>query len=204
MLYSIFHFIFYIIAKLFFNLKVYGLNNIPKRGAALIFANHVSFLDPPVVGTAITNRQIYYLARDTLFKNFFISFILKSWNGIPMNRGVGFRGGFEKALEVLKKGNVLLAFPEGTRSIDGKIQNGKVGIGMLVYRAKVPVIPCYIDGTFKVLPRGAKFIKFNRISVRFGSPLDFSEMYKLSESKEVYQVIVEKIMESIRKLSMEV
>ncbi|MFH1824001.1 MAG: lysophospholipid acyltransferase family protein [Candidatus Firestonebacteria bacterium] len=200
MIYSIFYVIFYIIAKLFFRLKVYGLENIPKKGAVLILANHISFLDPPAIGAAMTNRKIYYLARDTLFKNFFINFIFKGWHMIPMSRGVGFRGGLERALEILNKGEALLAFPEGTRSIDGKLQRGKPGIGMLVHSAKVPVIPCCIDGTFKIFPKGAKFVKFHRITVRFGSPLDFSEICKLNESKEVYQKIVNDVMESIKRI----
>lgn len=201
MLYYIGYSLFWIFFKTYFRLKVSGLDNVPETGAVIITSNHESFLDPPLVGVSVSNRSTYFMARDTLFKNRVFGFILKRVHSFPVNRGTGFRGGFNKALELLKEGKLILVFPEGTRSYDGKLQRGKAGAGMLIYDAKVPVIPCYVDGSYEAMPRSSKLILPKKICIKFGKPIKLDDFYKLEESKEVFQKICDRVMDAIKEIN---
>ncbi len=182
----------------FFRFSVTGLENIPKKGSLLILSNHASMFDPPAVGLSIWSRPTWYMARDTLFTNPLAGALLRSIHAIPLNRGTGFRGGYEKVKGVLKKGGAVIAFPEGTRSPDGALQKGKAGVGMLMFEARAAVIPCYISGSAAALPKGKKVPKlFTRMSVNFGPAVELSDIYGLPDEKVTYQLAVDRIMEHI-------
>ena len=188
--------------KLYFRGKAKGLENIPKKGSCLILSNHVSHLDPPFIGViAYFRKKTKFMARDTLFENFFLRFFLNHVGAIPLNRGTGYRGGFEKALEALKKYDMaLVAFPEGTRSEDGKLKPGKPGIGLFVLQANVPIVPCHITGAYEAFPKNSKFPKPGHITFTFGKPFTIPPVVGREPEKEDYIRVAGEVMEKIAEL----
>ncbi|MEK6680423.1 MAG: lysophospholipid acyltransferase family protein [Nitrospirota bacterium] len=203
MFYAVFHLIFFIIAKVFFRVKVIGHSNIPKKGGVIIASNHVSYLDPPFVGCVIS-RRVNYMARDDLFRNPVFAWILRKWKSFPVKRGTGDRGAIKEAVRRLKKGEPMLLFPEGTRSRDGRLREGKAGVGIIVALSGVKVVPAYIKGSEEVLPRDSKRLRFKKVIVSFGKPIDFTGMIEENRgNKDLYSDISKRIMERIAELKEE-
>lgn len=190
----------YYLAKILFKIlcrcKVYGKKNVPKKGGCLIAPNHASFVDPHLVGSSCP-REIYFFARSTLMKKKVFEILLDLWNCIPVDRDTPTPGSLKKAISVLRNGHALLVFPEGTRTEDGNLQEAKLGLGYIAQKAKVPIVPVYVYGTYDVLPKGAKKIKFRKVAVLFGKPLDFQNDYQTKGNEEIYQNISNRVMESI-------
>lgn len=108
--------------------------------------------------------------------------------------------GIKKALAVLRAGEPLLVFPEGTRSLDGSLQPGKAGIGMIAHRSRMPILLLYIAGANRVLPRGANFIRFRHVYSVFGKPLCYADLLFQKGSTDIYQEISNRVMEEMEKL----
>lgn len=198
MLYNVIHKVLRFLFKLLFRLKIEGAENIPLDGGVLVCSNHLSNLDPVVLGTAIP-RSAYYMAKSGLFRNPIFSRLLIIIHAFPIHRGGFSRQAFKKAQDFLNKGEILIVYPEGTRSVDGRFGPAKAGVGMLVAKAgDIPVIPARIIGTNRALPVGGLFIRPYPIEVRFGSPLHFEIPFH--PSKGVYQEISESIMTAIKEL----
>jgi 1-acyl-sn-glycerol-3-phosphate acyltransferase len=183
------------LGKLFFKFEVRGAEHLPRAGAAIIASNHASYLDPPLVGMAIP-RPIFYFAKEELFRSFFGSAI-RVVNAIPVNRDQLDRKTLRNVLQVLARGEMILMFPEGTRTKTGELQEGKPGTGFIAYHAKVPVIPAYVSGSFDILPRGGKFFRFTKCTVTFGPAVDFTELYNAARTKDVYERMSREIMKGI-------
>ncbi|MBI1821453.1 MAG: 1-acyl-sn-glycerol-3-phosphate acyltransferase [Nitrospirae bacterium] len=200
MLYAVLHLFSFIIFKLFFNLKVEGRQNIPKKGGAILASNHASYADILLIGCGIW-RRLRYVAKAEIFKKFLSRGIWTYLGGIPINRRGVNRDSFKKIIDqVEKKGNLVVIFPEGTRSTDGHLKEAKMGIGMLVSLSGAKVIPTYISGSEKVLPVHSRRIKIHPVSVTYGEPIDFSDLSRQWEGKELYQRISLRIMERIHEL----
>ncbi len=154
---------------------VSGLQNVPS-GGCIIACNHQSFLDPPLVGSAL-QKETFFFARKTLFNNPILGYILRTCNTIPVDRDGGSDvAAFKKVFSVLKNGHSLLMFPEGTRSKDGRLQEAQAGIGLIACKTRVPVVPVRVFGAASLLPRG-HFLPHPgaRISVRFSPALSVEE-----------------------------
>jgi 1-acyl-sn-glycerol-3-phosphate acyltransferase len=191
---------FQLLFRLYFRGSVHHAENIPRDGSFLIAANHASFLDPPMVGQAIP-RQICYLARKTLFRNPVIGALLRSWKSIPLDRDEGDIGAIRAILNALKKGEAVMLFPEGTRTNDGKLQAAKPGIGFLVAKANVPVVPARIWGSFEAMGRGKSWPRPVKLHVTFGKPLRFDTSNVKREEREIaYRRISDDIMAAIAQL----
>lgn len=135
-----------------FSLRVEGRRNMPEKGAALVVANHQSFLDPPTIGLA-NNRRMAYLTRKTLFDNPVFGIILRLVNSVPIDQdGIGIEG-IRNILTRLEQGWPVLVFPEGARTENGDLQLLKPGISMLIKRAKAPIVPVAIAGSYYAWPR---------------------------------------------------
>ena len=186
--------------RLFYDLRYTGMEHLPAKGGYLIASNHVSFYDPPVVGCGI-QRETYYLARKTLFVPPIMDKLLPTIKAVPVDQDKPDMAGLKKMIEVLKSGDPEVLFPEGSRSYDGKLQEAKPGIGLLVAKAGVTVIPARIFGAMEAWPRDGKIRLWQPIEVVFGPALDFKG------SKEVqnkdYQAISNKIMAAIELLQPE-
>ncbi|HUK81974.1 MAG TPA: lysophospholipid acyltransferase family protein [Verrucomicrobiae bacterium] len=180
---------------------VYGATKLPDDGAFILAGNHVSFLDPPFFGLAC-KREAFYMARDTLFRNPIAGAVLRSWNCVPISRDRGDVGAMRTVLRMLGEGKAVLMFPEGTRSKDGKLQEARAGIGMVVAHARVPILPMRIFGTERALPRGASFPRPARVTIVFGEPFmyplpaDFEKM-RGEPLKALYLEIAREIMRRI-------
>jgi 1-acyl-sn-glycerol-3-phosphate acyltransferase len=204
MLYHVIRIILYCLARLLFSYQTVGGENIPRKGTALLASNHASYLDPPLVGIG-TSRIVTYVAKKELFRNPTMDlFLRKVCHCIPVDRDKMDRKTLKDILTVLKKENeLMLIFPEGTRTFDGKLQEPKIGAGMIAYMAKVPVIPVYIKGSYEIWPRGAGSIKRGHCTVYFGKPMEFKDCFSQGHSREVYLEISQRIMGTIAQLERE-
>jgi 1-acyl-sn-glycerol-3-phosphate acyltransferase len=164
-----------ILFKLYFRWELYGVENVPLQGGGLIVSNHASFLDPVLLGTSLP-RSIHYLARKSLFKNKLISYVLRSVNAVPVDRDGNGMAGLKAILERLQSGCVVNLFPEGTRTLDGKLQKARSGVGLAVMKSNVPVIPTRIFGSFESYGRDALFPKPKKIIIKYGRPIDFNPL----------------------------
>ena len=203
MTYFISRLIYKIILTLFFKLEVVGRKNVPRKGPFIMAANHMSYVDPAVVGVACNTVPISFLAKRELGEIPFLGAWCKSVGCIFVERDSGKPEPLKRALKALKEGKALGMFPEGTRSLDGNLQKAKSGIGIIVAKSKVPVIPMYISGTSKALPKGKKILRPTRIRARIGMPVDISESFAIREKREAYEFIGDRIMSAISSLRYE-
>ena len=182
--------------KIFFRLKITGAENCPKNGPLIIASNHASFFDPLIAGFAVP-RPVNFMARDSLFRNRIFGKILMSVNAFPLRREGADLGAMRLAIDKLCQGNAVLIFPEGTRSKDDNLGTPRAGIGFLAAASGAQILPCYIKGSMAVLPRGAIFPRFKKISAYIGKPLKFD---KNETGKEYYMQIASKTMAAISEL----
>ncbi len=178
-------------------LKVVGRENIPDRGKVLLVSNHRSYFDPPLVAYAVKKRPVFFMAKEELFRTPVIGFLIKHWgNAFPVKRGRFDLKALKTALEVLSAGELLCIFPEGTRAPKGRFLRPKWGAGMIALKAKAPIVPCLIEGSEDVIPKGSKFPRFAKVSIRFGEPFNID----LEDAKENYQKAADIMMEKIKEL----
>jgi 1-acyl-sn-glycerol-3-phosphate acyltransferase len=166
-------------ATVFYRFRRFGAHNIPAEGPCVIVANHQSHMDPPVIGAAIWNRQLTFVARAGLFKNAFFGWTLRSVNAIPIEEGDRAEiATIKKFIERLKQGEIVIVFPEGTRSTDGSLGEFKAGAALLIKRANCPVVPAAIEGAFDAFPRGQHLptLLGQRVAIAFGEPIDPVEL----------------------------
>ena len=187
-----------LIVRFFGRFKIIGAENIPKTGGVLLCCNHLSHLDPPALSNGCP-RHIHYIAKQELFDDPYIGWLFHRIEAIPVKRGTADRNALKLAAEFLDKGCVVGMFPEGTRSVDGKLQPPEAGVGLIALRSKAVVVPACVIGTDKVFPAGAKFFKFGRIKIVYGKPINMNDLYEKS-GREAVDAIGERIMEHIQLL----
>ncbi len=184
--------------RLFYRLKVYGQENIPE-GPALLASNHVSFYDPPLIGTA-TPEEIHYLAGEHLYHNPLLRLIITNLNAHPIHGSTNDLSTFKLICHLLNEGDKVVIFPEGARSEDGQLAEIKSGVGMLALRSEAPIVPIYINGAFKVWPIQKSFPKpWGKIRLIFGKPIDWRP-YSAMEKKEAYEAISQDVEKAILEL----
>ena len=199
MLYSITVFIISIFARLLFRLKVSGVENIPLSGGVIIAANHFSYLDIPLLSYGL-NRPANFVGKKQLFTIPIVGTLLRLLGGIPIDREKIDRSALREIMKKLNSGNVVVIYPEGTRSHDGRLQPGKPGVGFIVRMSGKKVVPTAILGTDKAMPSGSWFIRPHPVTIRFGEPLDFSENPQKSEKQGLDSQISQEIMAKIAAL----
>ena len=180
----------WIYCKIVYRFKVVGKENIPKNGAVIICGNHRTFLDPPLIEVTC-GRYTRFLAKEELTKNKFLAFLGWVFESILVKRDSKDVAALKESLKVLKNGECLALFPEGTRNGIAKGEKVKDGAAFFAVRSGAPVIPCGIKG-------GEKGNK--KVTITYGKPLDFSE-YKGSKDKEVLDKITDEIMSNILELA---
>ena len=176
MFYYVVREIAWLLLKIFWQMEVIGTENVPERGGVIIASNHVSYLDPIVLGVA-TKRKLHFIAKKEVFNNIFSSIFFKNLNAFPVDRKKIDMPAFKKTISILEGGGVLGIFPEGTRSLNGELQELKLGVIKIAMKAGVPIIPVGIVGTHKIYPQGKTFpVLFkNKITVYFGAPQYFDK-----------------------------
>jgi len=179
-----------------FRLRVVGGEQIPPVGPLIVVANHVSFLDPPVVAVS-SPRPLHFLAKAELFGVPLLGRLIRALNALPLRREGPDAAALRQALGLLAQGKAILIFPEGTRGEEGVLRPGKAGAGMLAVLSGAPVVPAYVRGTGVALPRGRTLPRPSRIVVAFGPPLAFEGGRR---EKAYYQEVSTRMMEAIGRL----
>jgi 1-acyl-sn-glycerol-3-phosphate acyltransferase len=189
-----------------YRIRVEGLENVPAQGAAIVAANHVSFLDSFFLPLVIKRRKVTYLAKDDYFKTWKTSWFFRMAGQIPVDRSGGEKSeqALNTALGVLNSDMLLGIYPEGTRSPDGRLHRGRTGVARLALQAGVPVVPCGLIGTEVIMPKDAKFPRiFGRIElrVRFGRPIETDRYAGQEKDRMVLRSLTDEIMYEIMQLS---
>jgi 1-acyl-sn-glycerol-3-phosphate acyltransferase len=186
--------------RAFFNYRVLDREHLKVPGGALIVCNHASFLDPPMAGVAF-DEAVHYLARKTLFDHPIGGPIIRSWQAFPVDQDRPGPGSLKTVIRLLRAGEKVLIFPEGERTWDGKLLPGQPGVGFIVVKAGVPVIPLRLFGTHEALPRGGNMLHPTEITVVGGPTWHYDPLrYPHLEGKELYQKISDELMERIAAL----
>ena len=199
--------LFYKLSRCFFNLsfkflyklKVYGIEHLPK-GPAILAPNHTSYWDPPMVGAAVP-EELIFLGKEELFDNFFLKSAIKNLNTYPLGSSTRDLESMKLIIRFLKEGQKVVIFPEGERTVDGKLTEIKRGIGMIALRSEAPIVPIYIDGNYEIWPIFQKYPKLSgKATVVIGSPIyvnKFIEMPK-KEAQVAISQAVHKALENLK------
>lgn len=193
--------------RLLFRARAEGLEHLPVKGAAIVAGNHLSFADPLLMA-AVLKRRITFLAKAEYFRarglmGRLIALVLRGAGQISVDRSgrAAAQAAIREGLGVLMKGGLLAIYPEGTRSPDGRLYKGKVGVALIALDVHVPVIPCAMVGTFQIWPPGRVLPRRRPIVIRFGEPLDFSRYAGMVHQKAVLRAVTDEITYAILRLS---
>jgi 1-acyl-sn-glycerol-3-phosphate acyltransferase len=188
------------IARIAFQYRAFGQENLIEAGPAIMAANHQSYLDPPLVGITCRN-ELYYLARKTLFEKKLLGPLISRVNALPVDLSRGDLSALRTIINLIKEGHRTVIFPEGTRTLTGQIQKARPGIGMIIARTLAPVVPIRIFGSFEAWPKGGK-IKPHPITVVVGKSMRFNKEDFPAHNRDVYQKISEQVLAAIAAIEM--
>lgn len=182
--YDIAHVVLSPVLSLLFLKKAEGLENLPAEGGFVVCANHLSACDPVFLASRLPRRRhMRFLAKKELFDIKLLRPLIVALGAIPVDRGHADIGAIRASMQVLKDGNGLMIFPQGTRSRDNSPTPMLPGASMIALRAGAPVIPAYIDGPYRI---------FRRVKICFGAPIDFSDFGRRCD-KDTLEVATERI-----------
>ncbi|MGD1085415.1 MAG: lysophospholipid acyltransferase family protein [Verrucomicrobiota bacterium] len=188
-----------------FRWRRFNPERVPPTGPVILACNHASYIDPPLAGAGV-NRQISYLARQSLFGVPVLAAILRSWQVVPVDRDGGTGRGMRAILDRLERGGVIILFPEGTRTPDGRLRPARSGIGLAVIKSSAPVVPVRVFGTFEAYGKHLSWPRPRRLTVKYGRPLAFAALRAEAgvcsrpRLKEIYQQVADEIMAAIAQL----
>lgn len=165
-----------------FRVRVIGEENIPATGAILA-GNHVSYADPALLWCAAP-RQCHFMAKSELFEHGLIAWGLPRLWAFPVRRGEADRAAISSATELLKRGELVGIFPEGTRKREG-MGEGQQGAAFIAMRAGVPLVPVGIAGTDRIMPKGARFPRLVGVTIRYGEPIAFADIDEAAGDRKV-------------------
>lgn len=191
--------------------KVVGRENIPPRGPVILASNHSSFVDSLLI-PMVSPRRVAFIAKAEYFetkgvKGWMMKAFFTAVGAIPVRRGEhrAAMGSLDQALSVINSGGAFVIYPEGTRSLDGRLYRGRVGIGWLALKSGAPIVPVSVTGTRQVLPVGAKIPKIVPVSVTFGEPIDPVKLdlpgEPAAENAKARRAVTDAIIDEIQKLS---
>ena len=191
--------------------RVEGRENIPARGPVILASNHLSFVDSLLI-PMVSPRRVSFLAKAEYFetpgiKGRLMKAFFTAIGAIAVRRGEhrAAQDSLDQALAVITSGSAFAIYPEGTRSLDGRLYRGRVGVGWLALKSGAPIVPVGIVGTRELLPVGAKIPKMVRVSVRFGDPIDASKLNfvgePVAENPKARRAVADEVIGQIQKLS---
>lgn len=192
MIYAVVKVILRVLFTVVLRMRVEGTENIPKEGPLVIASNHLSLLDPPVIGTAAT-RKVHFMAKQELFVPI-LGDIYKILGAFPVRRGGADRAAIKHGIEILQSSQVLAIFPEGTRSKTGKLGKAEPGALMMASKAMATIVPCCVIGTD--FQRQGRI--WPKVTVRFGKPMYFPADAVIN--KEFLHNMTEDLMQRIAQL----
>jgi len=179
--------------RVYGRLSVRGVENLPEHGPYIIAPNHLSLVDAPSVVAAVSWKvasQTFFLGSTDYFGGPLASRIAGLIHVIPVDMDTRLASAMQLSAYVLRRGNILCVFPEGSRSRDGGIKEFKKGVGIIAKELNVPVVPVAIRGTYEMLAPGRKFPRPARISVTFGKPLVPGDLDYDGLVKKLYEEVV--------------
>ncbi len=189
-----------LLGRIFFGLRVVHRERMINHGPVILAANHQSFLDPPLVGS-VSDRAIFYLARKSLLKGWFMGWILPKLNVIPVDSETGRdRTALKALIRILRAGEGTVVFPEGQRTPDGEFQPAQPGLGLVIAKTLAPVVPMRVFGTFEAWPIHQKFPWPAPVTIVVGEPIRFTEQDIEAGGKDVYQRLSQRVMDAIAAL----
>jgi len=182
--------------RLLFGLKIHGSENLRFAENFFFASNHISWYDPPLVGSTL-EREIWFVAKKELFRNRFFSWLIRKYHAIPIDRE-GFDRSTIKAIDqAFERGDSVLMFPEGTRSKTGRVKDFKPGIGMIAYRSGKSIVPVYIRGSNALKDC---FLRRTRLEVRIGRAIRIPDSYECDDRKKDYPLLSNMIHEAMKML----
>ena len=187
--------------------KVEGLEHVPSSGPAILASNHLAVMDSFFL-PLVVRRRITFLAKSEYFTGTGLKGWLSRWfftavGQVPIDRSDAdsAQAALDTAERVLGQGKLLGMYPEGTRSPDGRLYKGKTGLGRLALQTGVPVIPVAMIGTNVVNPPGTTMLRFGRVTVRFGKPMDFSRFEGLAGNRFIERAVTDEVIYELMGLS---
>ncbi|RKT53281.1 lysophospholipid acyltransferase family protein [Saccharothrix australiensis] len=194
-------------ARLVWRPEVEGLANVPADGPVILAPNHLSFIDSIVIPMVVP-RRVSFLAKAEYFegtgvKGALSRYFFGSLGHVPVRRGIGraARASLDTAAEILAGGGAFAIYPEGTRSLDGRLHRGRTGVARMALESGAPVVPVGLIGTDQVQPVDAKLPRIRPVTIRFGKPLDFSRYTGMHESLPVLRSVTDEVVYRILELS---
>lgn len=179
-----------IIFRIIYRIEVIGIENIPEKGRAILCSNHISMLDPIILGISI-KRPISFMAKKELFKNPFIAKLLTALGAFPVDRENSDLTAIRNSINVLKMEKILGMFPEGTRTKKMDLEFAKPGVSLIAYKGKSPVIPVFIETDYRL---------FSKISINIGKPIIIDDLFENKPKTEDHKKISKYILKSIYSL----
>lgn len=195
------------LARLAMRPSVHGAHHVPSHGPVILASNHLSFVDSVVIPLVLP-RPVTFLAKAEYFEGSGLSGWLSrrfflAMGHVPVQRGQGRAAwaAVRVAQGVLARGGALAIYPEGTRSLDGRLYRGRTGVARLTLLTGAPVVPVALAGTQRVQPVGSRLPRPHPVTVRFGAPMEFSRYAGKSQQVPVLRAITDEIVGAIRMLS---
>ena len=178
------------------------LFKLPKDEKFIVACNHASNLDPVIVGCFFP-RRLRYFAKEELFTNWLFGACIRALGAVPVSRqnNASAAGALKGFMKLYQEGSDVLIFPEGGRTLDGKLQPLEGGVAVIASHTHAPILPAFIHGSFRSMPPGAAFIKPTKLRITFGEPLRFSD--EVYSSKEGRKIIMDSLNNAIKKLEAE-
>ncbi|MFQ5607673.1 MAG: lysophospholipid acyltransferase family protein [Candidatus Zixiibacteriota bacterium] len=173
--------------------RVSGQQNAPRQGGFILASNHISYLDPPLVGCYV-RRRMHFFAKKELFAVPVLGWLVRNTQSHPVRRGGFDRQALETAVRLLKANKALTMFPEGTRGRDGEFLDPKAGIGRIAQEAGAPILPAYMENSdrFKRC-----LLRKDRLRIRYGELISDSWIGAQSPDKEGWQAVAREVMRRI-------
>jgi 1-acyl-sn-glycerol-3-phosphate acyltransferase len=168
----------------YFNIRVFGRENVPLTGPVLFVSNHQSFLDPVLCGLGL-HRELDFIARDSLFHNRAFGWYIRSLNAFPIQRGKADVAAIKTVIKRLQNNRAIVVFPEGTRTDDGRIRPFKSGFELIARRARATTVPVVVDGAFDAWPRHQFLCAPGRIKIVFGPAITPEQAKKMGRDNFV-------------------
>lgn len=190
--YRIAKFIVHVISIILFPIKVVGREKIPNEGGIILCSNHISLLDPVYLSISC-KRQVYYMAKEELFHNKLFGAVIRGLGAFPIKRGEKDQSGINTSIDIIKRGDVMGMFIEGTRSKDLKPQRAKAGVAMIAFATGANLVPVAIYSDRKVRP-------FRRVTVRIGDVIPYESLQFEKGSGSEYKRVAHMVMDEITHL----
>jgi 1-acyl-sn-glycerol-3-phosphate acyltransferase len=180
--------------------EVNGAANVPRQGPLVICPNHIGTIDPPLVPAYVPRSDTWSMAKSEYFQNPILRRLFTSYHAFPVVRHTADRVALRRAFEVLKEGNALVIYPEGTRIDTGVLAEPEPGAGFIAQRCACPVLPVALTGTAECLPKGAKWPRRVPVSVTFGPPFVVLQRRSTTDERVTHEEAADAIMLAIAEL----